>query len=670
MKRTMDTTSASRLGAWGLLAVVGLAASASAQDASGGRPFDINAVTPGQPGVEQRVERPNSGESAEAPLYSVSRFLLEYRSEHPEHPSIEQVSGAVVTLGVIPEGYVAPGNGVPVTTMKIGDVIEASASKYSAGALTQVAKAVVAELNRQGLASVAVQIHPDDIDPQTGEDKRAGQKGDLRLVVWTGKVAMVRTIASGERLQGAIDSGATTRVDSNDKVHARIREQSPVQPGGLMNSAASDDFLFRLNRHPGRRVDASVAPGAGEEEIVLDYLVTENRPWNVYAQLSNTGTEQTSDWRERFGIVNNQLTGSDDVFRFDFTMAGVQKAFGVNASYEFPLRSDVVRSRIYASYSEFEASDVGLAGERFSGQTYNLGGESAWTVYQQKQFFVDLVGGLRWENVKVDNEVFAESGQENFLIPYVGVRADRITDVMSTTAALTFEYMSPSFTSVDSTDMQRLGRNGVDESWKILRFNVDQSHYIEPLLSDVYWGRGTGGPTSLAHEVALSLRGQYVFNGRLIPNEQDVAGGFFSVRGYPESVAAGDTTLVGSMEYRFHYPHWLGVSKPGEWEGKPGPFQGLLGGNFRYAPSEPFGRTDWDLIFKAFLDAGITDISHARVGENEQTLVGAGLGVEYQFKRNVTARLEWGVALNDVDDPANGVKSGSNRAHFLVTVQY
>ncbi|MFO0830589.1 MAG: hypothetical protein U0637_01975 [Phycisphaerales bacterium] len=668
------TTAASRtrggMGVLGLIASAGLCGGVSGQEASGGRPFDINSVAPGQPGVQQRVERPAAVESADAPLYSVSRFLLEYRSEHPEHPSVEQVSGAVVTLGVVPEGYVAPGNGVPVTSMKLGDVIEATAAKYSAGALTQVAKAVVSELNRQGLASVAVQIHPDDIDPQTGEDKRAGQQGDLRLVVWTGKVSMVRTIASGDRLQGSIDAGRTTRVDSTDSVHARIRDQSPVQPGGLMNSAETDNYLFRLNRHPGRRVDASVAPGAGEEEIVLDYLVTENRPWNVYAQLSNTGTEQTSEWRERVGVVNNQLTGSDDVLRLDFTMAGVQSAFGVNASYDFPIRSDEIRSRIYASYSEFEASDVGLAGERFSGQTYNVGAESAWTVYQQRQFFVDLVGGLRWENVKVDNEVFGESGQENFLIPYVGVRADRITDVMSTTGSVTFEYMSPSFTSADTSDMQRLGRNGVDESWKILRFNFEQSHYVEPIVSDLYWGRGSGGPTSLAHEVALSLRGQYVFNGRLIPNEQDVAGGFFSVRGYPESVAAGDTTVVGSMEYRFHYPHWLGVSKPGEWEGKPGPFQSLLGGNFRYAPSEPFGRTDWDLIFKAFLDAGITDISHARVGENEQTLVGAGIGVEYQFKRYVTARLEWGFALNDVDDPANGVQAGDNRLHVMVTVQY
>jgi hemolysin activation/secretion protein len=646
------------------------AAHALAQDASGGQPFDINAIRPGQPGVEQRVEVPTATENADTPLYSVSRILLEYRSEHPEHPSMEQVSGALVTLGVVPDGYVAPGGGAPVTTMRIGDIVEASAARHSAGALTQIAKAVVAELNRQGLASVAVQIHPDDIDPETGVDKREGGQGDLRLVVWTGKVAMVRTIASGERLQSAIDSGRTTRVDSDSRVHARIRAQSPVQPGDLMNSAATDDYLFRLNRHPARRVDASVAPGAAEEEIVLDYLVTENRPWNVYAQFSNTGTEQTSQWRTRVGMAHNQLTGADDVLRLDFNMAGANDAYSANASYDFPIRSDTIRSRIYASYSEFEASDVGLAGERFSGQTYVIGGETAVNVYQHRQFFVDLFGGLRWQNIKVSNEVFQEFGQEHFLVPYFGVRAERITDVMTTTGSLSFEFQNPAFTNVDAVETQRLGRNGVDDEWQMLKLDLTQTHYIEPIVSDLYWGTGTSGPTSLAHEVALSLRGQYAFNGRVIPNEQEVAGGFFSVRGYPESVAAGDSALIGSMEYRFHYPHWLGISKPGEWEGKPGPFRDMLGGNFRYAPSEPFGRTDWDLIFKAFVDAGMTDISHARVGENEQTLIGAGLGVEYQFKRYVTARLEWGFALNDVDDPANGVQSGDNRVHLLITVVY
>jgi hemolysin activation/secretion protein len=668
----LGESGAYRVGVLGVLAL-------SAGCAWGQEAFDVNRVRTGSaPGadrqVEQRADEPyESGVVAadDVPVYNVSRFLIEYRSEHPEHPAIEGVMGAPVTLGVVPEGFVGAASGAPLTTIRLSDVVESTATKFSAAALTDVAKGVVKELNRGGLASVAVQIHPDDIDPETGDDKRSGQQGDLRLVVWTGRIAMVRSVAGGERLAGAIEAGKTTRVDSDDRVHARIRAQSPVQAGGLMNAREVDDYLFRLNRQPGRRVDASVAPGAAEEEIVLDYLVTESKPWSLYAQLSNTGTEQTSEWRQRVGAVHNNLTGSDDILRADFITASLQESQSLSLSYEFPIRSDELRMRIYGGYSEFEASDVGVAGERFSGQTYYVGAEVAWNVYQYRQLFIDLVGGLRYQSVKVDNEIFQEFGRERFLIPYVGARVERVSDVATTFGSLILEYQNPDLADVDANEVQQLGRTGVDDEWQVLKFDFAQTYFVEPLVSDVFWGKGPSGPTTLAHEVALSVRGQYAFNNRLIPNEQDIAGGMFSVRGYPESVAAGDTVVVGTAEYRFHLPRWLPRSTPGTWSnGRAGWWRDMLGEDFRYVPNEAFGRTDWDLIFKAFVDVGATEISQARVGENSQTLVGAGLGIEYQFKRFVTARLDWGVALNDVDDPANGVQSGDNRVHVLVTVVY
>jgi hemolysin activation/secretion protein len=53
--------------------------------------------------------------------------------------------------------------------------------------------------------------------------------------------------------------------------------------------------------------------------------------------------------------------------------------------------------------------------------------------------------------------------------------------------------------------------------------------------------------------------------------------------------------------------------------------------------------------------------------ENDDTLVGAGVGVEVQFKQNVTLRLDWGFALNEIE---NLVDSGENRLHVVFTVLY
>jgi hypothetical protein len=38
-------------------------------------------------------------------------------------------------------------------------------------------------------------------------------------------------------------------------------------------------------------------------------------------------------------------------------------------------------------------------------------------------------------------------------------------------------------------------------------------------------------------------------------------------------------------------------------------------------------------------------------GEVNETIWGTGIGVEFQWKRNVLMRLDWGVALSEVGDP-------------------
>lgn len=653
------------------------------------QPYDLNAVRAGQPGGVGAAGQPapsvgatadaGTGEvsSVVAPVmsgpetYSVSRFVLEYRSDHPQQPSLEELMGATVRLGVMADRFDTPEAGLPTTTIRVRDVMDGNPGVFTPRAIAAVLQGIVSDINKRGIGSVVVQVHPDDVDAETGEDLRANARGDLRLVVWTGIVGNVRSIASGERLEKRIAAGKVERVDSVDKVHSRIREQSPVQPGELMGQQAVADYLYRLNRHPGRRVDVAVSPGDAEQQISLDYIIQESKPWTVYGQLSNTGTPQTSEFRERFGFVHNQLTKSDDILRVDYITGNFRDSHALLGSYEFPIRSDITKVRLFGSYSQFDASEVGLGNESFSGINYTVGGEVVRTVYQRKQFFVDVVGGARWQSVKVNNELFGESGKAQFIIPSIGLRAERITDVSALTAGITFDLQSSTLGNFDDAELQRLGRPNVDKNWQVLKFDVAQSFHIEPLISDVFSGTGDSGPTTLAHEISVGLRGQFAFGDRLIANEQDVLGGLYTVRGYPESVAAGDGTVVGTLEYRYHVPRAWVVSAPGyRGDRKLNWFRKTGGEDFRYAPSEAFGYTDWDLVLKAFVDAGQTDVSDPVVGEADETLVGAGFGVEFAFKRNIQARLDWGFALSDVDTAFEPVETGDNRVHFVLTLSY
>ena len=93
-------------------------------------------------------------------------------------------------------------------------------------------------------------------------------------------------------------------------------------------------------------------------------------------------------------------------------------------------------------------------------------------------------------------------------------------------------------------------------------------------------------------------------------------------------------------------------------------------GEFRAAPQQVYARPDWDLVFRAFVDAaGVR--SNNRVGfEDNYNLLSAGLGVELQIKRNIRLRMDVGQALKGVDTTDHSVDAGDRRYHLLFTLMY
>jgi len=119
---------------------------------------------------------------------------------------------------------------------------------------------------------------------------------------------------------------------------------------------------------------------------------------------------------------------------------------------------------------------------------------------------------------------------------------------------------------------------------------------------------------------------------------------------------AGDEVVIGTAEYRYHLPRILAVGEPGT----------LFGQDFAYRPSNELARPDWDLILKAFVDAASMNNNDQSGLENNEDLVGAGVGVELQLSRNLNLRLDWATALKSVEDD----DAGDDRLHFVGTVLY
>ncbi|RMH13042.1 MAG: ShlB/FhaC/HecB family hemolysin secretion/activation protein [Planctomycetota bacterium] len=615
----------------------------------------------GFPSVPDSPDVPDA--AIDGPAFPVSSFTLTYIMEHPSLPPIEELMNVTVELVQTPEGFIGPRPGLPTVRMTIHDLSDGQTRQMYTSAIRAVGRALVDEFARRNLVGVRIDADPDQID--RGRDYRDEGDTGLTLIIFNVVASELHTIASGGRIP------VEDRLD-NPK-HARILSNSPIvpyQPGSdeprrdLIRRDLLDEYAIRLSRHPGRRVDVAVARGAGPGQAEVQYLVQESKPWTVYFQLANTGTQSTEEWRERFGFVHNQLTNRDDILSIEYITAGFDASHALVGSYEARLAgADRWRWRVTGSWNEFDASEVGVLNETFTGEGWTLGGDLIWNVYQKGNYFLDLVGGVRYEHIEVSNVTLGggSNGEDDLFMPHIGVQAERVSETSSIFGSLNLEWTVSGISGANASSLEELGRLAPDEDWYTLQWDTQVSVYLEPLLNYEAWSDpSTPESSTLAHELFLSFRGQYAFEHRLIPNAEQVLGGLYTVRGYDESSVAGDTTWVGTIEYRFHLPRALAID--------PDPQHQLFGRDFKVRPQQVYGRPDWDLVFKAFLDVGQAYNSDRRVFEKDETLVGAGLGIDLSIMRNVTFRTDWGVVLDEVSNGQQDV--GDNRFHIVLTILF
>ncbi len=593
--------------------------------------------------------------------YRVSSISFRYPLTHPSLPDLDSLGEIFVLLSPTSNGWIGPVQGAPVVPVQLDLIGRGGAVLVYGSALSAINQAVRDHMEAEyGLIGHLVTPDASEIAYQTtNEDRRASDQTGLTIFIWRAAVGDVRSVAQGDRLVPRAEELGEQEPESqvNRPEHARLRERFDVAPGDLLTREAIDTEVHRLNRHPGRRADVAIAPSGKPGEVVVDYLITEPKPWSAYVSVSNTGTESTDEWRQRFGFIHRQLTGRDDVLRLDYITAMFDETNAFIGSYEFDLGPQN-RLKLYGSWSEYTARDVGFGFESFTGESYTLGAEIQRNVWQDGPRFVDLVAGFRFEHINVENRLLLIEGSESFLLPNIGVRYEKNTPLHNAFGELILESNWGRVAGTEASDVVRLGRFGADENFTILRGQLTHSFYLDPYL-DPEGFRGEKGQDemTLAHELALSLRGQWSFNGRLVPNFESVAGGAYSVRGYPESAAVGDDSIIASAEYRFH----LGRSTP-----VGGQTTTLLGQTFRNTRTRPYGAADWDLIFKGFVDAARVSPNDAPFFERAETLVGTGVGIEAQLKSNLTLRLDYGIALTPLGVGANRtVDVGDSRLHFM-----
>lgn len=598
--------------------------------------------------------------TAHGPIFPVGAIVVEYALDHPRHIDPEDLLELEVGLTSLGLAYVAPRPVDRTVRMRLSSIPEGAS--FSATAIQHITQFVVSTFNRRGFNGIIVTVP--DIDEETGTDLRPRGETTLRLRIWTGRITRLTSVADGERFE---DLGVEQRT--NHTAHGWIRDRAPVQPGGLrglLDVETLEDYAAEISRHPGRRVDVELDPGDLPGTTDVNLRIAENKPWVVYAQYSNTGTTSTTRNRERFGFLHNQATGRDDIFRIDYTTGDFSDVHAVVASYTgpFSLRLPELRFRVAGLYSEFDSSEVGFIDSDFHGEQALGEAQIVYSFFQRHELFVDVYAGVRFHAMSVENDQFGSSGgledeeNANFLVPKIGVAGERRTR----TSRLLFDAnLGVGITGEDEEDLEVLGTPEPDDRFTLLRWNGSYAFYLEPLIDRQAWeDPSTPSSSTLAHEVALSFRGQWAFDNRLVPQYQEIAGGLYTVRGYKQATIARDNLLLGSAEYRLHIPRLF--------EPDPAPAQIPLLGDFRLHPESVFGRPDWDLVVRFFSDAARALASDRRSldDESHETLLSIGAGLELQILRNLNLRADAGRVLSS----AGSAEPGDIRGHLMATLLY
>lgn len=608
------------------------------------------------------------------PVFEVNQFEIRYTAPSPNLPPVQSLLPISVRLAGGPNGYSQPTFDDPGQTVQIGGS-QASAA-YEASALAVISRAILSRLHDEGVMGVYVRPSGEDIDIKKERDLRPPGDEALQIDVWVGRIKDVRTVALGNRL------GPEWRVDN--PVHQKIRSYSPLQPlitgdqdtVDILDRDTLEEYIYFLNRHPGRNVEAALAASNDEEGITLDYRVYEQKTWNVYAQSSDTGSQRTSPWQNRVGYINRQLTNRDDILSIQYMNGGWDEVHDIQMSYDAPWfapkrpewmeksgrepdwlawadRSKVpwwglgrLRWGVSGGWTGINSDIRGAipggfdAVDELNSSDWHAGGRLAYNFFQHRNLFIDAFVAGRFRGLDFENAASANRGQVTLIIPGAGLDLERVNGYSALFGNVTAEHAAPlgSYEDYQFAFGGGLGRAETDPRWWVLKFSGGISYYLEPLLFPKAWKDPSSARSSrLSHEISLGGRGQYAFGSRLIPQSSQVIGGLYSVRGFPQGVAVGDNVYVGSFEYRFHIPRALPIQSK--------PIQLPWIGDFRVAPQQVYGRPDWDLVLRAFVDAGKSTRNRPRLGagpEYDQTLVGVGLGLELIFRGNFKARVDWG----------------------------
>jgi hemolysin activation/secretion protein len=388
--------------------------------------------------------------------------------------------------------------------------------------------------------------------------------------------------------------------------------------GQILYLTKLQEELAAINQSPDIKVAPVLMPGKTPGTIDVDLKVKDKLPLHGSIELNNRSTHNTEDLRLNVGLNYSNLWQKEHTLSLQYQTSpeDTKQVQAVSVSYVMP--SPLNHKHILALFGVVSDSDTAI-GQDFNviGKGYMAGLRNVIPLPSGRGLVHSFTLGLDYKDFEEDLNVLG--GEDEGVVTPV------------TYAPLIFSYGASFSDKNGMTGLNaalNMALRGVvtdQEEFEDKRFKARGNYLYATLEVERIQKLGAWG------SILAKVDGQ-LSNQPLIANEQYVAGGMKSVRGYKESEGAGDNALHATVELRS--PDLEALT--GLWE-------------------------PLDLFLFGFYDVAALQILDPLPGEDENTsLAAAGAGVRGRISDHLTYEVDWGTALEDTER----VESGETFVYF------
>jgi len=402
-----------------------------------------------------------------------------------------------------------------------------------------------------------------------------------------------------------------------------LKDLPSIRPGGILYIPDIQEELMNANRNPDLKVAPVLIPGKELGSIDIELKVKDKIPVHGSLELNNRYSANTTSLRLNGTLSYDNLWQKDHSVSVQYQTSPekMEEVQSLSASYILP--SPLGRDQMSVVYALWSDSETAFGdGFQVIGKGFVLGFRQIIPLPETENYYHNASIGIDYKDFKE------------------GIGFSEAEDALETPLRYTPVAVSYAGSLKGETGTTRVSF-GLNLLFRGIASDLDEfeDKRFRSRGNHLYVNAGLERHQELPGGLKLLMKGDgQLASQPLVSNEQYIAGGMNSVRGYKESEAAGDHALHGTIE----------LSRPDLFR---------VGKNGNAFSLYPF----------LFVDAAKLYIRDPLPGQADRiSIQGAGGGIRGKWGRFLEFEVDAALALADSDATA----SGDSRLDFRIRARF